>query len=66
MGVIPLATMGAPLAVGVDAQIERRFVRLARLARSVSTATDFKALAHAVAAAFEEPLESTDPPGVRL
>jgi signal transduction histidine kinase/DNA-binding NarL/FixJ family response regulator len=58
--------MGAPLALGVDAQIERRFVRLAQLARSVATATDYKALAHAVAAAFEEPLDGTDSPGVRL
>ena len=58
--------MGAPLELGVEAQIERRFVRLAQLARSVSTATDFKALAAAVAAAFDEPLHEADPPAVRL
>jgi len=58
--------MGAPLATEFDALIERRFVRLAQLARNVSTATDFKALAAAVAAAFEEPLRNADPPGVRL
>src|SRR3954447_3325796 len=58
--------MGAPLAIELDAQIERRFVRLAQLARAVSAATDFRALAAAVAAAFEEPLAEADPPAVRL
>jgi signal transduction histidine kinase/DNA-binding NarL/FixJ family response regulator len=58
--------MGVSLAPSFDAQVERRFVRLAQLAHSVSSATDFRALAGAVAAAFDEPLAGVDPPGVRL
>ena len=52
--------------VGLDEQIERRYVEFARLARSVAAAADFKQLAAAVAAALEEPLEGSDPLGVRL
>src|SRR3954467_13154400 len=58
--------MGAPLAIELDAQIERRFVRLAQLARAVSAAPAFGARAGGVAAAFGAPLAEANPPAVRL
>jgi signal transduction histidine kinase/DNA-binding NarL/FixJ family response regulator len=63
---ISIQPMGGPLAPSFDAQVERRFVRLAQLAHSVSSATDFRALAGSVAAAFDEPLDGGRPPGVRV
>jgi len=58
MGVEPLADL--------DERIERRYVELARLARGVSAAADFKQLCAVVAAAMEEPLDDAEPPTVRL
>jgi GAF domain-containing protein len=58
--------MGVQPLLDLDERIERRYVGLARLARSVSTAADFKQLSAAVAAALEEPLDGAESPAVRL
>lgn len=58
--------MGVQPVLDLDERIERRYVGLARLARSVSSAADFKQLSAAVAAALEEPLDGAPAPGVRL
>jgi signal transduction histidine kinase/DNA-binding NarL/FixJ family response regulator len=58
--------MGVQPVLDLDERIERRYVGLARLARSVSAAADFKQLSAAIAAALEEPLDGGACPGVRL
>ena len=58
--------MGAPPILDLEDRVERRYVGLARLARAVSTAADFKQLTAAVAAAFDDPLDGMASPAVRL
>jgi signal transduction histidine kinase/DNA-binding NarL/FixJ family response regulator len=58
--------MGVRHLADLDERIERRYVELARLARGVSAASDFKQLCMVIAAALEEPLDDADPPAVRL
>jgi signal transduction histidine kinase/DNA-binding NarL/FixJ family response regulator len=50
----------------LEDRVERRYVGLARVARAVATAADFKQLTAAVAAAFDQPLDGTPSPAVRL
>jgi signal transduction histidine kinase/DNA-binding NarL/FixJ family response regulator len=56
---------GSPV-LDLDERIERRYVGLARLARSVSVASDFGQVAAAVATALTNPLEEVPPTSVRL
>src|SRR4051794_1375636 len=56
---------GAPV-LDLDERIERRYVGLARLARSVSVAADFTQVAAAIGAAVADPLDEGHAPSVRL
>src|SRR4051812_2241307 len=58
--------VGAAPVLQLDEQIERRYVGLARLARSVSAASDFAQVATAVAAALANPFDVAHTPAVRL
>jgi signal transduction histidine kinase/DNA-binding NarL/FixJ family response regulator len=58
--------MGVPPVLDLDERIEQRYVGLARLARSVSAAVDYRQLSAAVSAALEEPLRGAQTPAVRL
>jgi signal transduction histidine kinase/DNA-binding NarL/FixJ family response regulator len=56
---------GAPV-LDLDERIERRYVGLARLARSVSVAADYTQVAAAIGAAIADPLDEGHAPSVRL
>jgi hypothetical protein len=58
--------MGVRPIVDLDERIERRYVELARLARGVAAAADFRQLCAVIAASLEDPFEEGDPPAVRL
>ncbi len=61
-----IAAMGMGPVLDLDERIERRYVGLARLARGVSSAADFRQLAAAISAALEDPLDDALSPSVRL
>src|SRR6478735_7387151 len=58
--------VGALPVFDLDERIERRYVALARLARSVSVASDHTQVASAVAFALADPLADAPPATVRL